>query len=139
MPGPVPKPKSERRNRNPKESGDWILLPAGGRAGPIPDAEGLPKSQKKWWNQVWRSPMATQWEEDDIPALIELAYLRDQFFDGSDKVASELRRRTMDFGLNPAGRQARRWMITEKDQERAGVHESEITKVSHLRVAVDRE
>jgi len=34
MPSTIPKPKDQRRNRNPKQAGDWILLPEGGRKGP---------------------------------------------------------------------------------------------------------
>jgi hypothetical protein len=65
--------------------------------------------------------MATQWCEGDIPALKELALLRQRMMDGKLSVAAEVRLRSDQFGLTPAGRQARRWMITDEDLERAGV------------------
>ncbi len=63
--------------------------------------------------------MASQWTDDDIPYLAELGILRERLLDGKISVASEVRLRRNEFGLSPAGRQSRRWMITEKDQERA--------------------
>jgi hypothetical protein len=65
--------------------------------------------------------MATQWNEGDVPALKELAMLRERLMDGQLSVASEVRLRSGQFGLTPAGRQHRRWMITDEDLERAGI------------------
>ena len=65
--------------------------------------------------------MATQWNEGDVPALKELAMLRERLMDGKISVAAEVRLRSDLFGLTPAGRQARRWMISDEDLERAGI------------------
>ncbi len=81
--------------------------------------------------------MASQWTEDDIPYLAELGILRERLLDGKISVAPEVRLRSNEFGLSPAGRQSRRWMITEKDQERAGYKKP--GTVTRLRVAVDRD
>ena len=114
-----PKPAHQRRNRNPLKGGDWVSLPEPYR-GPIPSCagHGLSRETQAWWRQIWRSPMATQWLEGDVPALLELAVLRQQLLDGKVSVADEVRLRTNQFGLSPAGRQQRRWMITEEDQEK---------------------
>ena len=121
MRGTPPKPAHQRRNRNPLRGGDWVLLPEG-RKGPAPSCAGygLSRATQAWWRAIWRSPMATQWNESHVPALLELAILRDQLMAGETKVAAEVRIRSDGFGLTPAGLQQRRWMITEKDQERAG-------------------
>lgn len=134
MPSTVPKPPDQRRNRNQKQAGDWVLLPKEGYQGKIPSVQGLgfSKETKKWWNTIWRSPMATQWCEEDIPALTELAILRERLLDGKISIAGEIRLRSDQFGLTPEGRQKRRWMITEEDQERAGVTKG--TKRKHLQV-----
>ena len=138
MKGVPPKPRHQRRNRNPLRAGDWILLPEG-RKGPAPSCAGygLNSASQSWWRSIWRSPMATQWTDGDVPALLELAILRERLLDGKLSVASEVRLRTNEFGLSPAGRQSRRWMITEKDQERAGYKKP--GTVTKLRVAVDRD
>jgi hypothetical protein len=138
MPSPIPKPKDQRRNRNPKRSGDWILLSETYK-GKIPSVEGLGfgKEAKKWWRTIWRSKVATQWTDEDIPALIELALLRERLLDGKLSVAAEVRLRSDQFGLTPSGRQQRRWMITEEDQERAGVIPSKGTRRGNLKVVDD--
>ena len=122
MRGNPPKLSHQRRNRNPLRAGEWVLLPEGGRKGPAPSCAGygLNRASQTWWRSIWRSPMATQWVDGDVPALLELAVLRERLLDGKISVASEVRLRSNEFGLSPAGRQSRRWMITEKDQERAG-------------------
>lgn len=79
------------------------------------------KGIESWWREIWRSPMATQWSKGDIPALIELAILRDRFMTGSVSGANEVRLRSDQFGLTPEGRQKRRWLITDEDALRAGL------------------
>jgi hypothetical protein len=136
--GPAPKPREQRRDRHKKQAGDWVQLPPEGYQGPIPSLSelGLSKFTHEWWNTIWRSPMATQWAEGDVPALKELAMLREQLLDGKMSVAAEVRLRSDSFGLTPAGRQQRRWMITEEDQERARVKKSTEASLRRLR-AVD--
>lgn len=123
MPNPIPKPKNQRRNRNPKLAGDWVQLPKEGYQGQIPSVAGLGlnRDSQAWWRKIWRSPMATQWNEGDVPALNELAMLRERLMDGQISVAPEVRLRSDQFGLTPAGRQGRRWTITDEDLERAGI------------------
>ena len=131
MASPIPKPKDQRRDRHKKQAGDWIQLPKEGYQGPIPSVAGLglSKAAQKWWRTIWRSPMATQWAESDIPALLELAILRERLMDGKISVAPEVRLRSDLFGLTPAGRQSRRWMITDEDLERAGFKSSKASVV----------
>ena len=123
MANPIPKLKNQRRNRNPKLAGDWVQLPKEAHQVPIPSIAGLGlnKVSQKWWRTIWRAPMATQWNEGDVPALIELAILRQLLMNGQVSVAAEVRLRSDLFGLTPAGRQQRRWMITDEDLERTGI------------------
>lgn len=134
MPSPIPKPKDQRRNRNQKQAGDWVLLPEAGHKGKAPSLAGLglTKATHSWWGIIWKTPMATQWTPGDVPALIELAILRERLLDGKISIAGEVRLRSDQFGLTPEGRQKRRWMITEEDQERAGVTKG--TRRKHLQV-----
>lgn len=135
--GPAPKKREQRRNQNPKPAGDWVQLPKDGFQGHIPSVAGLGlnKDSQRWWRTIWRSPMATQWSEADIPALKELAVLRERLMDGKISVAAEVRLRTDLFGLTPAGRQSRRWVVSDEDLERAG-YKSKKASVVKLR-AVD--
>jgi hypothetical protein len=120
-----PKPAHLRRNRNRKAGGEWVILDKS-YEGPIP---GLPpifrwsKETKRWWKAIWQSPMATQWLESDAEALSILALVRQRVLEGDTRVAvaRELRLLESNFGLSPAGRQLRRWIVTEEDAERAGI------------------
>jgi hypothetical protein len=123
MPGPAPKSKDERRRTN-KPVHEWVVLSTAydGEIPPLP----APKNQWKkddheWWESIWRTPMATQWQPGDVPALIELAKLRQAMMKGEYKLASEVRQRSDKFGLTPRGRRDLRWIITEEDAERAGL------------------
>lgn len=116
--GRPPKPDGQKRNHH-KPTHDWTLLPRAGRKGRIPD---LPKGRQydflpatvAWWKQIWRTPMATQWEPSDVHALIELALLRDALLRGKTSVAAEVRIREAEFGLTLAGRRALRWVLEDE-------------------------
>lgn len=136
--GPTPKPPEQRRRQNTPAAGEWIRLsePYSGPIPPLPKNIGISKVTRDWWKEIWRTPMATQWNQGDIPALIELAILRERLVvDGKVSVASEVRLRSEQFGLTPSGRQQRRWIITEEDAERAaGAPKRTPTRRGNLRV-----
>ncbi len=122
MPGPAPKPAHLRRRRNPPVY-EWVKLTET-YSGPIPE---LPtgirwtKMTRAWWATVWRSLMASQWDEGDVPALVELALLRQKMMGGDFRLAAAVEKRSDKFGLTPKGRRDLRWIVTDKDAERAGV------------------
>ena len=122
MPGPPPKPAHLRRRRN-QPVYEWVKLTEA-HSGPIPE---LPtgirwtKMTRAWWATVWSSPMATQWDEGDVPALVELALLRQKMMAGEFNLSTAVEKRSAAFGLTPKGRRDLRWIITDKDAERAGV------------------
>jgi hypothetical protein len=139
--GAAPKHPDQRRNRNPKAGGEWVVLPKEGFKGSIPslEGEGLSKPIQKWWRMIWRTPMATQWTSGDVPALLELAHLKERLADGKVSVASEVRLRSDHFGLTPKGRQERRWVITEEDAARAGTDEVAAARNRRRLAAVEPE
>lgn len=118
--GPAPKSQGERRRRNMPAAGEWISLPVEGRKGAVPylpKGLGLSRATQDWWKKIWKTPMATMWTDGDVPALIELAVLRDRMLDGKVSVAAEVRLRSDEFGLTPKGRQERRWLIGDEEAE----------------------
>ena len=129
-PGRVPKHPEERRNRAKPRAGEWVDLPAEGRKGPVPPVPkgALGAQGKAWWKTVWKSPMATMWTEEDIPALLELAVLREQLMFGKVSVAPEVRLRSGEFGLTPKGRQDRRWRIVTDTGEMVEPKDDEFEK-----------
>jgi hypothetical protein len=126
MPVP-PKPADQRRNRNRKIAGEWVVLDEV-YSGPIPRmpklADEWTDDSKRWWRAIWRTPMATQWL-DDVGSLAILAFVRQRLLGGDMRLLSEVRQWSDDFGLTPKGRQMRRWVISEKDAERARISSNE--------------
>ena len=114
MPGPLPKPNSQRRRQN-KESA-FVSL-SGARKGPIPKlgrkATGAWSPEtREWWERIWRSPVATQWIEVDEHGLREIALLRDQSRrQPSPTLLREIRLREDAYGLSPMSRRRLRWEI----------------------------
>lgn len=60
---------------------------------------------KRWWANVWSSPMAAHFIDVDIDALFRLAYLVERFYgEGKTDLASEIRLQEARFGLTPGDR-----------------------------------
>lgn len=125
MPGPAPKSKDQRRNRHKPKTGDWVVLPKTHDATPpaLPAVKGFRwlKSTKDWWAAIWKSPMASQWQESDVFGLVELAMLRQSFLEGDLRLAEKITVKSDKFGLTPKGRKDLRWVVTDEDAESAGV------------------
>lgn len=72
--GPAPDPKALARER---DGSEWVVLPAGGRAGTPPDwplTEASPR-ELEWWVRLWAYPQAEQWEK--LGQAVEVAiYVR---------------------------------------------------------------
>lgn len=65
-----------------------------------------------WWTTIWASPMAGEWVDADVPGLIALANLVDQFWTGGDpRVAAEIRMQQREYGLSPLSRRQLQWEI----------------------------
>ena len=130
-----PKPATQRRNRSRKLAGEWIVLDEV-YSGPVPQLpETLEWSDdtRRWWSEIWRSPMATQWLEADAEGLSLLALVRQRFLEGDMRLAQEVRLASDDYGLTPKGRLRRRWIVTEKDAERAGLVGNEVADLREQR------
>lgn len=126
MPGPPPKSDDERLRRN-APTFQWVTLPAAGYDGPIPQLPStrpaLQAASKTMWRTWWRSPMATQWLESDVPTLLRLLRMIDSEARGTlgnSADRAEIRQLLDRFGLTPRGRQQLRWVIAGDD----GVQES---------------
>jgi hypothetical protein len=124
VPGPAPKPASQRRRRN-KYAGEATLPPHGPRdaAGndiPAPHLPDLPWSTivLTWWGDIWASPMATKWDrKTDLLPLIRLAALTESALAGETKGAAEARQLEDRYGLNALARRKLGWVIAEEEPD----------------------
>lgn len=75
-----------------------------------------------WWDGIWSSPMAPEFDSSDINELLLLAVLVDGFWrEPSKELASEIRLQRQCFGLTPIDRRRLQWEIDrgEEAEERA--------------------
>ena len=119
MPGPAPKNPVTRQRRN--KTATRAVLPA--ESSPRKRAPSLPSHRewqpltRRWWRDVWSSPMAVQYVRADVHALFRLAVLIDAFWsEPSTKLAAEIRLQQQAFGLTPLDRSRLEWSIEQTEQ-----------------------
>lgn len=122
MPGPLPKKAEMRQRRN--KSASKALLPA--EAEPIADKPRLPtcpngdgwhNMAKRFWADVWSSPMRYEFLGGDLPALFRLVSLVDKYWrTGSLSYAKEIRLLEREFGLTPLARRRLEWQVAQAEE-----------------------
>lgn len=147
MPGPAPKPASQRQRRNLRSTAARLEASPATKV-PLPkirwssikclqcslakwshtrrqfeesevephDYDPKPIDWRPttlaWWETIWDSPMADEWVDADVPALMALAVLVDEFWTFSDhKIHGEIRQASREFGLSPLSRRTLQWEI----------------------------
>lgn len=68
------------------------------------------------WKVWWASPLVDEWVDADVPGLLELAVLVDDFWNATTvadrtKARSEVRLSAREFGLSPLSRRQLQWEI----------------------------
>jgi hypothetical protein len=117
MPGPVPKPAGERRNRNAKIRGEWIEIREPTKGAPPLPKRGNGRGQwsartRKAWKAWWKDPASTQWGPGDIDLVEHLADVYEEWIrSGRAAHAGETRQLRDQLGLSPKGKQDRRWKV----------------------------
>lgn len=75
MPGPLPDPNAQRRN---KPTIPTTNLPAGGRKGAAPKCpHPLAAAGGSWWKWAWKTPQAAGWSKGDLYLVARRAQLED--------------------------------------------------------------
>jgi hypothetical protein len=132
----IPKDPKLRQRRNRVSTAAKLLDDS-----PISAAPELPKrrpDQKKWhawtlawWKLVWESPMAAEYLESDVPGLVTLAMLKDNFVrEPKPGLAAEIRMQEQRFGLSPIDRRRLQWEV-ERVQKAAGKGKGDNLPPSH--------
>jgi hypothetical protein len=74
---------------------------------------------RRWWKDVWHSPMATEYVRADEHGLFRLAVLVDIFWTKpSQYIAAEIRHQQQAFGLTPLDRRRLEWSIEQVEEAR---------------------
>jgi hypothetical protein len=77
-----------------------------------------------WWNDVWTSPMAAEWDDSDLHNMFVLALLYDDIWTADTPRArkealAEFRLQRADLGLSPYSRRRLEWTIETADELKA--------------------
>lgn len=121
MPGPSPKPQELRQRRNQRST--RALLPA--ENSPIenrprlpthPDGDKWHPMTKRWWADVWDSPIRYELIRADLGGLFRLVSLVDRFWKtASLAVATEIRLLEREYGLTPMARRRLEWSVAQAE------------------------
>jgi len=123
------KPPELRQRRN-KAATRAILAAAPGVTRETPLLpEGLIREETRaWWRDVWASPMAAQFLQADIHALLRLAVLVNQFWEKPLKareLAESIAKQEARFGLTPLDRRRLEWKIEAAPEKPAARYEDD--------------
>lgn len=77
-----------------------------------------------WWNDVWTSPMAAEWDPSDVHNVTVVALLYDDIRSATSPKArkdalGEYRLQRADLGLSPYSRRRLEWTIEAADEARS--------------------
>ena len=121
MAGPIPKASHLRQHRLRTSTATTLSArPTRKRARPkLPvcaRGEWHP-STVAWWDDVWVSPMATEYLQADVHGLYLLADLIDHYWrKPTPALAAEIRLQRMCFGLTPIDRRRLQWEVEPPNQ-----------------------
>jgi hypothetical protein len=124
--GPAGKHPSTRRGHNSKPGNIRQLVADDEIEAPeLPDnPDGWHYQTLEWWDEIWRSPMAPEYDDSDIQGLYVMARCVDDFWNARSpterqKASAEVRLHSMRFGLSPMDRRRLQWEIAKVDDAQA--------------------
>lgn len=72
---------------------------------------------RRWWKDVWGSPMAAEFLRADEHGLFRLAVLIDDFWrKPSQALAAEIRLEQQAYGLSPLDRRRLQWQVVQTEE-----------------------
>lgn len=127
---PPMKDPSTRARRNKVTTRATLQADPDIRVPELPDAVGedddgdMPAwhpATRAWWADIWRSPMAPEYDQSDIHGLYMLATLVNDFWRTSSaktrrETYAEIRLQSQRFGLSPIDRRRLQWEIDRGDE-----------------------
>lgn len=126
------KDASVRRRRNTAPTATTLRVVAPGEERPVPELQpeerensvgdpiGWLPITRRWWQDLWTSPMASEYTSADYWQLLVLADLQDRFWRSPSKdLAGEIRLQRQAFGLTPYDRRRLEWTIEEAEDKKA--------------------
>jgi hypothetical protein len=122
MPTPL-KDASTRKRANKASSRATLSSGHGIKAPPLPAIVEWHSLTRRWWRELWASPMATEYEKMDVNAILRVAQLYNDFWTAPNwevrsKVQVRLERADAELGTTPLARRRLEWQIEKTEQEK---------------------
>lgn len=113
---PAPKHPSARARRNKTSTAATLFAPVEISVPDLPDGPWHPQTVA-WWQDIWASPMSSEFDQSDIHGLFVLAVLVNVFWNKPHwATAAEIRLQSQRFGLSPLDRRRLQWEIEKVDE-----------------------
>lgn len=122
MGGVAPKPANLRQRRNKKTTAAKLTDTNGDAEIPdLPEIREWNQYTQAYWEEIWTSPMATEYIDADYDGILQLIILVDDFYEAESptmriKLATEMRLQREQFGLAPIARARLHWEIARGDE-----------------------
>lgn len=118
----LPKRNPARRNKTSTRAS--LTADHDVQAPALPDGPPWHPQTESWWQDVWASPMAPEYDESDRHGLYALAALVNDFWTADTAreraaLAAEIRLQRQCFGLTPIDRRRLQWEIERTDEAQA--------------------
>lgn len=125
MPGPAPKDQSTRARRNKSTTRAVLSADHSVIAPELPEEISWHSLTRRWWADLWASPMATEYANVDINGMFRVAMLLNDFWMAEThkeraEIQVRLEKADADYGTNPLARRRLEWQIeaTEDAKDR---------------------
>ena len=124
MPGPAPKDASVRARRNKSTTRTTLSDDHNVEAPDLPEGVEWHPLTRRWWTDLWASPMAPEYQSADLSGMFRVAMLQNDFWmAGTPKERAEIQVRLekadADFGTNPLARRRLEWQIQSSEEAKA--------------------
>lgn len=90
----------------------------------LPDGVEWHPLTRRWWADLWASPMAPEYQSADLSGMFRVAMLQNDFWmAGTPKERAEIQVRLekadADFGTNPLARRRLEWQIQSSEEAKS--------------------
>lgn len=115
------KDPSVRARRNKASTAATLSRPVGGKVPPMPEGVDWHEETKRWWHDVWSSPMSPEWDASDVHNVGICAltfndiWAADTARERKD-AAGEYRLQSARLGLSPYDRRRLEWTRESADE-----------------------
>lgn len=118
------KDESVRARRNKASTRSTLSADHSVRAPMLPKDVDWHPMVKRWWRDLWKSPMATEYITLDHSGLFRVAMLHNDFWTADtpkERAEAQVRleKADGDFGTSPLARRRLEWQIEETDAKQA--------------------